>query len=82
MIPRIQQMNPGRWQPFTPYCSAATTLLRPTAPRQRAAFERAALARLRHSQLFRDDPRSRHGSLWMTENGPANYDEVNRVTPG
>ena len=66
VILRIQQDGtPAAGNPFTPYCSGATTLTcdddADCGGNGPCVLEGGALLRLRHSQLFRNGARSRHG---------------------
>lgn len=72
--------------PFTPYCSATTTQTCsgdgdcPVGQTCRTQVARYYAYGVRNSFGMAIDPVT--GALWNTENGPSNYDEVNRVTPG
>jgi aldose sugar dehydrogenase len=72
--------------PFTPWCSVTTTQTCTTSGDCPAGQScRTQVARyyaygVRNSFGLAIDPVT--GALWDTENGPANYDEINLVAPG
>ncbi len=72
--------------PFTPYCSTTTTQTCatntdcPAGQTCRTQVARYYAYGVRNSFGLALDPVT--GALWDTENGPASYDEVNRVDPG
>jgi glucose/arabinose dehydrogenase len=72
--------------PFTPYCSATTTRTCtssggcPGGETCRTQVARYYAYGVRNSFGLAIDPVT--GTLWDTENGPSDYDEVNRVLPG
>lgn len=72
--------------PFTPYCSTTTTQTCttnancPGTETCRTQVARYWAYGVRNSFGLALDPLS--GQLWDTENGPATFDEVNRVQPG
>jgi glucose/arabinose dehydrogenase len=72
--------------PFTPYCSATTTQTCATSgdcPAGQACQTQVAryyAYGVRNSFGLTIDPVT--GTLWDTENGPGDYDEVNRILPG
>jgi glucose/arabinose dehydrogenase len=72
--------------PFTPYCSITTTQTCasnagcPGGETCRTQVARYYAYGVRNSFGLAIDPVT--GALWDTENGPADYDEVNRVDPG
>ncbi|MFI5006476.1 MAG: PQQ-dependent sugar dehydrogenase [Solirubrobacterales bacterium] len=72
--------------PFTPYCSVTTTQSCsvdgncPGGETCRTQVARYYAYGVRNSFGMSIDPVT--GALWNTENGPSNYDEVNRVSPG
>jgi glucose/arabinose dehydrogenase len=87
VILRVEQDgSPAAGNPFTPYCSAQTTLACDEDADCGAfgpcLFEVASYFGygVRNSFGMERDPVT--GALWMTENGPSNYDEVNRVPAG
>ena len=87
VILRVEQDGaPAAGNPFTPYCSGATTLTCDEDPDCGAngpcllEVARYYAYGIRNSFGMALDPVT--GLLWMTENGPSSYDEVNRVDPG
>ena len=87
VILRVEQNGtPAAGNPFTPYCNGATTLTCDEDPDCGAngpcvlEVARYYAYGIRNSFGMARDPVT--GSLWMTENGPESYDEVNRVDPG
>ncbi len=72
--------------PFTPYCSVTTTQTCttdgncPVGQTCRTQVARYYAYGIRNSFGMGIDPVT--GALWDTENGPSDYDEVNRVNPG
>jgi len=72
--------------PFTPYCSITTTqtcsgdLDCPSGQTCQTQVARYYAYGVRNSFGMAIDPVT--GVLWNTENGPSNYDEVNRISPG
>jgi aldose sugar dehydrogenase len=72
--------------PFTPYCSATTTqTCATTADCPAGQTCRTQVARylgygIRNGFGLELDPVT--GAVWMTENGPTTFDEMNRVDPG
>jgi glucose/arabinose dehydrogenase len=87
VILRVDQNgNPAASNPFTPYCTSATTLAcdehsdcGANGP-CRLEVARYYAYGVRNSFGMALDPLT--GRLWMTENGPSSYDEVNLVDPG
>ncbi len=87
VILRLQQDGtPAAGNPFTPFCSGATgtTCANDTAcgvngPCVLKVARYFAYGIRNCFGMTRD---AVTGSLWMTENGPSNYDEINRVTSG
>ena len=87
VILRVEQDGaPAASNPFSPYCSGATTLAcdddADCGGSGPCLFEVASYFGygVRNSFGMALDPQT--GALWMTENGPNNYDEVNYVPPG
>ena len=87
VILRVEQDGtaaPGN--PFVPYCSVTTTQTCPGGggcPGGETCLTQVAryfAYGVRNSFGLALDPVT--GDLWDTENGPGNYDEVNRVAPG
>lgn len=78
--------TPAAGNPFTPYCSVTTTQTCsvdgdcPGGQTCRTQVARYYAFGVRNSFGMAIDPVT--GVLWDTENGPADYDEVNRVSPG
>jgi hypothetical protein len=78
--------TPAAGNPFTPYCSVTTTQTCTTSANCPAGQTcRTQVARyyaygIRNSFGMAIDPVT--GSLWDTENGDTDYDEINRVAPG
>jgi glucose/arabinose dehydrogenase len=72
--------------PFTPYCSVtttttcATTADCPAGQTCQTQVARYYAYGVRNSFGLAIDPVT--GALWDTENGPGDYDEVNRIEPG
>lgn len=74
--------------PFTPYCSITTTqtcTATPDCPAGQTCI--TAVARylaygVRNGFGLELDRGSSPPALWMTENGPSNFDELNKVEPG
>jgi glucose/arabinose dehydrogenase len=87
VILRVEQDgSAAAGNPFTPYCTGVTTLAcdedadcGANGP-CRLEVERYYAYGIRNSFGMSRDPVT--GEFWMTENGPADYDEVNRVEPG
>jgi glucose/arabinose dehydrogenase len=81
-----QDGNPAVGNPFTPYCSGQTTLTCDEDADCGANGPCLLQVARYYAYGFRNsfgmalDPVT--GLLWMTENGPSSYDEVNRVDPG
>jgi glucose/arabinose dehydrogenase len=87
VILRLQQNGAAHPDnPFFPYCSQATTTTctgdQDCPPGQTCVTAVASYFAygVRNSFGLAIDPMT--GTLWDTENGPANYDEVNLVAPG
>jgi glucose/arabinose dehydrogenase len=87
VILRIQQDGtPAPGNPFTPYCTGNTNLtcddIADCTGNGTCELDvgRYYAYGIRNSFGMTRDPVT--GSIWMTENGPSNYDEINRVTPG
>lgn len=78
--------TPAAGNPFTPYCSvttATTCTTNANCPGGETCLTQVALYYaygVRNSFGMTLDPVT--GALWDTENGPNNYDEINRVAPG
>ena len=78
--------TPAAGNPFTPYCSVTTTQTCtidancPAGQTCRTQVARYYAYGIRNSFGMAIDPVT--GALWDTENGPADYDEVNRINPG
>jgi glucose/arabinose dehydrogenase len=72
--------------PFTPYCSVttgqtcATTANCPGGEVCRTQVARYYAYGVRNGFGLEFDPAN--GSVWMSENGPSDFDELNRVEPG
>jgi glucose/arabinose dehydrogenase len=72
--------------PFTPYCSATTAQTCSSTPgcppgeTCRVEVARYFAYGVRNCFGMAFDPST--GAVWMTENGPGDYDEINRVDPG
>lgn len=72
--------------PFTPYCSSTTTTTCATngdCPTGQACLTQVARYLgygLRNGFGLELDPAN--GNVWITENGPTTFDEVNRIDPG
>lgn len=77
---------PAAGNPFTPYCSVTTTTTCtvdancPVGQTCRTNVARYYAYGVRNSFGMTIDPGT--GAVWDTENGPGDYDEVNRVNPG
>lgn len=87
VIFRVQQDGTASSSnPFTPYCSTTTTTTCvddgdcPGGETCTTVVERYFAYGVRNGFGLTLDPVT--GDLWDTENGPATYDEVNRVEPG
>jgi glucose/arabinose dehydrogenase len=87
VIFRIEQDGtPAAGNPFTPYCSVTTSQTCPGGggcpggETCRTAVARYFAYGVRNSFGLAFDPVT--NDLWDTENGPNNFDEVNRVLPG
>jgi len=78
--------SPAAGNPFTPYCSVTTTQTCtvdancPAGQTCRTQVARYYAYGIRNSFGMALDPVT--GALWDTENGPSDYDEVNRINPG
>lgn len=78
--------TPAAGNPFTPYCSVTITQTCtvdancPAGQTCRTQVARYYAYGIRNSFGMGLDPVT--GALWDTENGPSDYDEVNRITPG
>jgi glucose/arabinose dehydrogenase len=87
VILRVEQDgSAAAGNPFTPYCTGATTLTcAENADCGASGPCRLEVARyyaygIRNSFGMARDPLT--GALWMTENGPSDYDEINSVESG
>ena len=87
VILRVRQDGtPDPANPFVPYCSTTTSQACPTGsgcPGGETCITQVAryfAYGVRNSFGMALDPVT--GDLWDTENGPGDYDEVNRITPG
>lgn len=87
VILRVEQDgSPAPGNPFTPYCSVTTSQTCPTGSgcpggeTCRTAVARYYAYGVRNSFGLTLDPVT--GDLWDTENGPGDYDEVNRIAAG
>ncbi len=78
--------TPAAGNPFTPYCSLTTTQTCtsnagcPVGQTCQTQVARYYAYGVRNSFGLAIDPVT--GTLWDTENGPTDYDEINRVAPG
>jgi glucose/arabinose dehydrogenase len=82
----LQDGSPAPGNPFTPYCSATTSQTCgddtdcPGGETCRTEVAAYYAYGVRNAFGIEIDPGT--GSLWDTENGPDEWDEVNRVEPG
>jgi aldose sugar dehydrogenase len=82
----LQDGSPDPANPFVPYCSTTTSQTCPTGsgcPGAETCITEVAsyyAYGIRNSFGMSRDPLT--GDIWDTENGPGDYDEINRVVPG